>query len=49
MGRKPLPSDLTDAEYRAVAATPEKPVGSDREVDLREVLNGLITRGRQWD
>lgn len=53
MSHKPYPSDLTDAEWMILEPLlpPKKPVGSDREVDLREVLNALMyvaDNGIKW-
>lgn len=44
MTRKPYPSDLTDAEWAILEplVPPEKPVGSSRAVDMREVFNALM-------
>lgn len=44
MTRKPYPSDLTDAEWIILEPLlpPEKPVGSEREVDLQEVIKALM-------
>lgn len=47
------PSDLTDAEWALVEPSipPAKRGGSRREVDVREVLNGLLyvlSTGCQW-
>lgn len=46
-------SDLTDAEWARIEPLlpPEKPVGKEREVDLRVVLNGIFYRadnGIKW-
>ena len=46
-------SDLTDAEWALIEpwVPPEKAVGRDREVDLREVLNAIFYRvdnGVKW-
>ena len=53
MTRKPYPSDLTNAEWTLLEALlpPEKPVGSERKVDLREVINALMyvaDNGIKW-
>jgi putative transposase len=53
MERKPYPSDLTDEQWRLIAPLlPEaKPGGRPREVDLREVLDGifyLVRGGIPW-
>lgn len=39
-------SDLTDAEWQIIEPLlpPPKPVGKDREVDLRQVLNAIFYR-----
>lgn len=47
------PSDLTDDEWALVAPLipPAKPGGRQREVDVREVLNGIfyvLATGCQW-
>jgi putative transposase len=44
MNRKPYPTDLTDEEWAILAPLipPAKPGGRPREVDMREVLNGLL-------
>jgi putative transposase len=49
MPRKPYPSDLTDAQWARLAPLlpPPKPGGRPRSVDLREVLNGVLYRGRE--
>jgi len=46
-------SDLTDQEWQIIEPLlpPEKPVGKDREVDLREVVNAIFYRadnGIKW-
>jgi transposase len=46
-------SDLTDAEWQFIEPLlpPAKPVGKDREVDLREVVNAIFYRadnGIKW-
>jgi transposase len=46
-------SDLTDAEWQLIEPLlpPPKPVGKDREVDLREVVNAIFYRadnGTKW-
>jgi transposase len=53
MERKPYPSDLTDQQWKLVEPhiPPEKWGGRTRDVDMREVLNGILylTRtGCQW-
>jgi transposase len=50
---KEYTSDLTDAEWAKIEPLlpPEKSVGRDREVDLREVLNAIYYRadnGVKW-
>jgi len=52
-GRKPYPTDLTDAQWAMIGPMlpPAKPGGRDREVDLREVVNTLLYMARagcQW-
>ena len=44
MGRKPYPSDLTDAQWALVEPyiPPERWGGRTRSVDVREVLNGIL-------
>ena len=44
MNRKPYPTDLTDEEWAILAPLipPAKPGGRPREVDMREILNGLL-------
>ncbi len=47
------PTDLSDAEWEKIhpLLPPEKPVGKQREVDLREVLNAIFYRadnGIKW-
>lgn len=46
-------SDMTDEEWQRIEPLlpPEKPVGKDREVDLRDVLNAIFYRadnGVKW-
>ena len=46
-------SDLTDEEWQRIEPLlpPAKPVGKDREVDLRDVLNAIFYRadnGTKW-
>src|SRR5258708_1987168 len=53
MERKPYPSDLTEQQWKLVEShiPPEKWGGRTRDVDMREVLNGILylTRtGCQW-
>jgi putative transposase len=49
MARKRYPTDLTDAQWRVLKplVPAAKPGGRPREVDMREVLNGIFyqTRG----
>ena len=44
MPRKPYPTDLTDAQWAILEPLipPAKPGGRPREVDMREVINGLL-------
>lgn len=44
MNRKPYSTDLTDKEWAILAPLipPAKPGGRPREVDMREILNGLL-------
>jgi len=53
MERKPYPSDLSDAQWKLIEPLipPEQWGGRTREVNMREVLNGMmyLTRtGCQW-
>lgn len=53
MTRKPYPSDLTNVEWTILEPLlpPKKSVGSEREVDLREVINALMyvaDNGIKW-
>ena len=53
MERKPYPSDLTDAQWGLVEPMipPGRWGGRTREVDMREVLNGILYLARtgcQW-
>jgi transposase len=53
MTRKPYPSDLKDAEWAVLKPLlpPNKPIGSPREVELREVVNALMyvaDNGIKW-
>jgi len=53
MERKPYPSDLTDAEWVVLAPLlpAAQPIGSPREVELREVVNALMyvsDNGIKW-
>ncbi len=49
MPRKRYPSDLTDAEWERIAPLipPPKPGGRPRGVDMREVLNGILSVARE--
>lgn len=44
MNRKPYPSDLTDAQWEELAPLipPAKPGGHPRNVDMREVIDGIL-------
>ena len=44
MRRKAYPTDLTDAEWEIISPlVPEvKPIGRPRQVDLREIINGIF-------
>ena len=44
MPRKPYPSDLSDAQWAILAPLlpPAKPGGRPREVDMREIINGIL-------
>jgi len=44
MDRKPYPSDVTDGQWRLIEPLipPPKPGGRPREVDMREVVNGIL-------
>jgi putative transposase len=51
--RKPYPSDLNDAQWQILETLipPAKPGGRPREVDMREILNGIfyeIRSGCAW-
>jgi len=53
MTRKPYPSNLKDAEWAVLEPLlpPHKPIGSRREVELREVVNALMyvaDNGIKW-
>ncbi len=53
MARAPLPSDLTDSEWKAVAELIPPPAsgGRRRETDMREVVNAiryLLATGCGW-
>lgn len=49
MDRKPYPSDLTAAQWTLLAPLipPAKPGGRDRQVNIREVVNGLLYLNRE--
>ena len=49
MPRKAYPSDLTDTQWARLAPLlpPPRPGGRPRTVDLREVVNGVLYRGRE--
>ena len=44
MPRKPYPTDLTEAQWAILAPLipPAKPGGRPREVDMREIINGIL-------
>jgi len=48
MERTPYPSDLTDEQWKLIEARipPPQPGGRPREVDMREVLNGILYLNR---
>lgn len=48
MERNPYPSDLTDEQWLLIEMhiPPEKPGGRHREVDMREVVNGILYLNR---
>lgn len=48
MERKPYPSDVTDDQWKLVEPLipPPKPGGRPREVEMREVLNGILYLNR---
>jgi putative transposase len=48
MARTPYPSDLSDEQWMLIAPfiPPEKPGGRPREVDMREVINGVLYLNR---
>lgn len=54
MARKPDPSDLTDGEWaklKPLLPAEKNPIGSPREVELREVMNALLyvaDNGIKW-
>jgi putative transposase len=49
MPRKAYPSDLTNTQWARLAPLlpPPRPGGRPRTVDLREVVNGVLYRGRE--
>jgi putative transposase len=52
-GRRPYPSDLTDPQWNSLQPLlpPAKKRGRPREVDLREIINGIVYLNRtgcQW-
>ena len=54
VGRKPYPTDLTDAQWELmeIVIPPAKRGGRPREVNVREVINALLYQQRtgcQWD
>ncbi len=44
MARKPYPSDVNDAEWGIIEPLlpASKPIGRRRQVDLREIINGIF-------
>ena len=48
MTRQPSPSDLTDAQWARLAPLlpPALPGGRPRTVNLREVINGIVSLNR---
>jgi transposase len=53
VGRRPYPWDLTDEQWTVLEPLipPEKPGGRHREVDMREIINGIVYLNRtgcQW-
>ena len=53
MERKPYPSDLTEAEWAILEPLlpGKKPIGATRQVELREIINGLMyvaDNGIKW-
>ena len=53
MGRKKYPSDLKDEQWERIVdfIPPAKPGGRPREVDMREILNGImyvVRSGCSW-
>jgi putative transposase len=53
MGRRPYPSDMTDKQWTILEPLlpPAKKRGRPREVDLREIVNGIVYLNRtgcQW-
>lgn len=54
VGRKPYPTDLTDAQWELMETVlpPAKPGGRPRAVNMREVVNAMLYQERtgcQWD
>lgn len=54
MSRAAYPTDVSDAQWALIAPfmPPQKPLGRDRAVDLREVVNAIFyvnRAGCQWD
>jgi putative transposase len=49
MARKPYPSDVTDEQWSILVdlIPPPRPGGRPREVDIREVVNGIFYRNRE--
>ena len=53
MTRKAYPSDVSDAEWQMIEALlpAAQPIGRPREVDLREIVNGIfyiLREGCSW-
>jgi putative transposase len=48
MERNPYPSNLTDEQWSLIEShiPPEKPGGRPREVDMRQVINGILYLNR---
>ena len=48
MGRTPYPSDLTDEQWKLIEPMipPAQPGGRHREVNMREVINGILYLNR---
>jgi putative transposase len=48
MERNPYPSDVTDEQWSLIKShiPPEKPGGRPREVDMRQVINGILYLNR---